>query len=134
MDIIERHFAAENAHDVPATLATYTDDVVWDDVGHPACPVRGQSAAGEIYEAIMDAIPDLHLESVLRFGDSEHVVDEAVATGHVRGSFLGVDGGGAPVRFRMLHVFDLRDGLISREQAWFDTAGVLRQIAAHRTA
>ena len=59
-------------------------------------------------------------------------MDEAIATGHVEGSFLGVDGGGAPVKFRMLHVFDLRDGLIAREQAWFDTAGVLRQIAAHR--
>ena len=49
--------AAENAHDVPATLATYTDDVVWDDVGHPACPVYGKDAAAEIYEGIMDGIP-----------------------------------------------------------------------------
>jgi ketosteroid isomerase-like protein len=31
LDIIERHFAAENAHDVQATLETYTDDIVWDD-------------------------------------------------------------------------------------------------------
>ncbi|MGO9496236.1 MAG: ester cyclase [Solirubrobacteraceae bacterium] len=83
--------------------------------------------------AVLDgAIPDLHIESVLRFGDAEHVVDEAVASGHVEGSFLGVEGGGAPVSFRMLHVFDLRDGLIAREQAWFDTAGVLRQIEGHR--
>ena len=132
MDIIERHFAAENAHDVAATLATYTDDVIWDDVGHPACPVHGRSAAGEMYEGIMSAIPDLYIDSVLRFGDGDHVVDEAIATGHVEGAFLGVEGGGAPVRFRMLHVFDLRDGLIAREQAWFDTAGVLRQIEAHR--
>jgi len=28
MDIIDRHFAAENAHDVAATLATYTDDIL----------------------------------------------------------------------------------------------------------
>jgi hypothetical protein len=61
-------------------------------------------------------------------------VDEAVASGHVEGSFLGVEGGGALVSFRMLHVFDLRDGLIPRGQAWFDTAGVLRQIEAHRRA
>jgi uncharacterized protein len=132
MEIIERHFAAENAHDVPATLATYTDDVIWDDVGNPACPVQGKGATAGMYEGIMAAIPDLNIESVLRFGDEGHVVDEAIASGHVEGSFLGVDGGGAPVRFRMLHVFDLRDGLIAREQAWFDTAGVLRQIEAHR--
>ncbi len=132
MDIIERHFAAENAHDVAATLATYTDDVVWDDVGHPACPVQGKDATAGMYEGIMAAIPDLHIASMLRFGDGDHVIDEAIATGHVEGSFLGVEGGGAPVKFRMLHVFDLRDGLIAREQAWFDTAGVLRQIEAHQ--
>ena len=61
MEIIEQHFAAENAHDVAATLATYTEDVVWDDVGNPACPVCGKSAAAEMYEGIMDGIPDLHL-------------------------------------------------------------------------
>ena len=132
MDIIEQHFAAENAHNVSATLATYTEDVVWDDVGNPACPVDGKSAAAEIYKGIMDAIPDLHLESVSRFACGDHVADESIATGHVRGSFIGIAGGGAPVRFRMLDVFDIRDGLISREQAWFDTAGVIRQFESHR--
>jgi hypothetical protein len=32
----------------------------------------------------------------------------------------------------MLHVFDIRDGLISREQAWFDTAEVIRQVESQR--
>ena len=134
MDLIDRHFAAENAHDVAATLATYTDDVVWDDVGNPACPVHGKSAAAAMYGGIMDAIPDIHLESIGRFECGDHVVDESILTGHVHGSFLGIDGGGAPVRFRMLHVFDIRDGLISREQAWFDTADVARQLRAHQRA
>jgi len=132
MDLIERHFAAENAHDVAATLATYTDDVVWDDVGNPACPVYGKDAAAEMYGGIMDAIPDIHLESVRRFACADHVVDESILTGHVRGSFLGIEGGGAQVQFRMLHVFDIRDGLICREQAWFDTAEVIRQLESHR--
>jgi len=130
--VIDRHFAAENAHDIPATLATYTDDVVWDDVANPACPVRGKQQTAGMYEGILSAIPDLRLEGIVRFAADDHVVDESLASGHVHGSFLGVDGGGAPVSFRMLHVFDLRDGLISREQAWFDTASVLRQIAEHR--
>jgi predicted ester cyclase len=94
--------------------------------------VYGKSAAGEIYEGIIDAIPDLRLESVSRFASGDHVVDESVATGHIEGTFIGIEGGGAPVRFRILHVFDIRDGLISREQAWFDTAGVIRQVEAHR--
>ena len=128
MDVIDRHFAAENAHDIEGTLATYTDDVVWDDVTHPACPVQGKEAAGEIYASIMDAIPDVKLESVRRFRAGDCVVDESILTGHVHGSWAGVDGGGAPVRVRMLHVFDLRDGLIARENTWFDALAVLRQV------
>jgi ketosteroid isomerase-like protein len=42
VDIIDRHFAAENAHDVEGTLATYTDDIVWDDVTHPDAPFRSK--------------------------------------------------------------------------------------------
>lgn len=80
METIEQHFAAENAHDVSATLAIYTEDVVWDDVGNPTCPVHGKGAAAEMYEGIMDGIPDLHLESVGRFVCGDHVVDEAIAT------------------------------------------------------
>jgi predicted ester cyclase len=41
---------------------------------------------------------------------------------------LPVQGGGHPFRFRLLHVFELRDGLISREQAWFDTKAIERQL------
>jgi len=136
MDIIDRHFAAENAHDVAATLATYTDDIVWDDVTHPLCPVQGKDAAGEIYTAIIDAIPDVHLETVRRFcaDDGSKVVDESILTGHVHGEWSGIAGEGAPVRVRILHVFDLENGLIARENTWFDASDVMRQVEAHRTA
>ncbi len=130
MDIIERHFAAENNHDVAGTLATYVDDVVWDDVANPICPVQGKDATSLMYESVLSAIPDIHLEPIERFSCGDHVVDESRLTGHVQGRFLGVPGGGAAVSFRILHVFDLRDGLISREQAWIDTADVIRQIVA----
>jgi steroid delta-isomerase-like uncharacterized protein len=132
LDIIDRHFAAENAHDVDATLATYTDDIIWDDITHPLSPFEGKEAVGSVYSGILDAIPDVHLESVRRLSSSDggFVVDESILTGHVEGSWAGVKGGGAPVRTRILHVFELRDGLIARENAWFDTADVVRQVEA----
>ena len=133
MTIIDRHFAAENAHDVPATLATYTDDIVWDDVTHPLCPVTGKEAAAGIYSGIIDAIPDINLRTIRRLDFGTHVLDESILTGHVHGMFAGVAGGGAPVKFRILHVFDIRDGLISRENTWFDAADVHRQIDAFKT-
>lgn len=126
--MIDRHFAAENAHDVEATLATYTDDVVWDDVTHPRSPFRGKRAVAEVYGGILQAIPDLNLRSVWRIRCGDYVVDEAIVTGHVVGEFVGVAGGGAPVSFRLLHIFELRDGLIARENGWFDSAAVRRQV------
>ncbi len=130
LDLIERHFAAENAHDVEATLQTYTDDIVWDDVTHPRAPFLGKRAVAEAYGGILAAIPDVNLRSIRRFACADHVVDESILTGHVTGEFAGTAGGGALVSFRMLHVFDLRDGLIARENAWFDSAAVRRQIEA----
>lgn len=132
MDIIDRHFAAENAHDVAATLATYTDDIVWDDITHPDAPFRGKEEVGTVYSSIIDAIPDVKLESVKRFSGEggRFVVDESVISGHVRGEWAGVNGGGAPVEVRILHIFEVRDGLICYENAWFDAAAVQRQILA----
>ena len=136
MDIIDRHFAAENAHDVQATLDTYTDDIVWDDVTHPDSPFRGKEEVGRVYSSILDAIPDIVLTSVRRFTgeDERYVVDESIITGHVHGEWAGVAGGGAPVKVRILHIFELRDGLICYENAWFDAAAVQRQIARYRVS
>jgi steroid delta-isomerase-like uncharacterized protein len=128
MDIIDRHFAAENAHDVDATLATYTDDIVWDDVTHPESPFAGKEAVGAVYSGIIDAIPDVHLESVKRIDAGQYVIDESILTGHVHGAWAGLEGGGAPVEVRILHVFEVRDGLISYENAWFNAADVMRQV------
>jgi steroid delta-isomerase-like uncharacterized protein len=135
LDIIDRHFAAENAHDVAATLATYTDDIVWDDVTHPDAPFHGKEEVGSVYSSITDAIPDVVLTSVKRFSgdDGRFVVDESILTGHVQGVWAGVSGGGAPVEVRILHVFELRDGLINYENAWFDAANVQRQIETWKT-
>jgi steroid delta-isomerase-like uncharacterized protein len=132
MDIVDRHFAAENAHDVAATLETYADDIVWDDITHPLSPVHGKEAVGAVYGDIIDTIPDLELESVRRFtsGDGRWVVDESRVTGHVHGEWAGVAGGGAFVEIRMLHLFEIRDGLIVYENTWFDSAAVARQVEA----
>src|SRR5256885_6321368 len=114
LDIIDRHFAAENAHDIEATLATYTEAIVWDDVTHPGSPFRGKRAVAEAYGGILEAIPDVHLRSISRFQCADHVVDESIITGHVLGEFAGVAGGGAPGGFPLLRIFFFFAGLIRR--------------------
>ena len=117
-------------------LTNSLDDIVWDDITHHDSPFHGKEAAGRVYGGILDAIPDLKLTSVRRFGsvDGRFVLDESILTGHVEGEWTGVQGGGAPVEIRLLHVFEIRDGLICSENAWFDSAAVHRQVDAWREA
>ncbi|MDT5074006.1 MAG: hypothetical protein QOH82_3326 [Mycobacterium sp.] len=50
-------------------------------------------------------------------------------TGTVIGSMLGLPGNGRQITFRILHVFEFRDGLISRENVWLDSAAIADQLA-----
>jgi predicted ester cyclase len=57
------------------------------------------------------------------------VVDEVLWTGHIAdGRFFGLAGKSGQVTFRLLHVFEFRDGLISRENVWSDIAGIAQQV------
>ncbi len=49
-------------------------------------------------------------------------------TGTVTGSMLGLPGHGRRISFRILHVFEFKDGLISRENVWLDGAAIQQQL------
>ncbi len=55
---------------------------------------------------------------------------EQAMTGSVIGEMLGIAGHGRQVTFRILHVFRFRDGLISGEQVWIDSAAIVAQLTA----
>jgi predicted ester cyclase len=57
-------------------------------------------------------------------------VVEHSTTGTVPGEFLGVPGHGSRITFRLLHVSEFRDGLISRENVWLDGGTVIAQLTA----
>jgi predicted ester cyclase len=51
-------------------------------------------------------------------------------TATVTGRFLGIPGNGKQVKVRTLHVFEFRDGQISRENLWLDSAGLTAQLTS----
>ena len=55
---------------------------------------------------------------------------EQSMTGTVIGEMLGIPGNGRRVTFRIFHVFEFDDGLISREQVWLDTGAIVAQLTA----
>jgi steroid delta-isomerase-like uncharacterized protein len=127
---IERHLAAERAGDSAGSVAVYTDDVEHDVVGFPTGPVRGKEAAQGFYEYLG---ANFHTEAMevthQHYGDDFCVVEHST-TGTVPGEFLGVPGHGRRITFRLLHVWEFRDGLISRENVWLDGGTVIAQLSA----
>lgn len=53
------------------------------------------------------------------YGD-DFVIDETISIGQVvNGRPFKLDGKSGKARLRLLHVFKLRDGLIAKENVWF---------------
>jgi steroid delta-isomerase-like uncharacterized protein len=128
--LIEQHIAAETAGDTAGAVAMYTDDIEHDVVGFPTGPVQGKQAAQDFYEFLVKAIEtETMVPSHTYYGDDFCVI-EHTWTGTVPGEFLGIAGNDRRISFRMLHVWEFRDGLISRENVWLDGASIVAQLTA----
>lgn len=126
--LVERHLKAEGAGDVDGAVAVYTEDIEHDAVGMPGSPRRGKGAAREFYEYLTANVRTEGEEPLHRFFDGDTMVLEQKMTGTVIGEMLGIPGRGRRVTFGILHVFQFRDGLISREQVWLDTGAIVAQL------
>ena len=127
--LVDSHMTAENHGDIDEAVAVYTEDVEHDVVGFPNGPSRGTDAARNFY-AYLTANFRSESWNVLRqyFADDAMVLEQLM-TGTVIGSMLGLPGNGRRISFRMMHVFEFRDGLISRENIWLDTVAVTDQLS-----
>ena len=128
--LIERHLKAEGAGDVEGAVAVYAEDVVHDAVGFPGSPRVGKDAAREFYGFLTANFRTEHEEPTHEYCTGDAIVLEQLMTGTVIGEMLGLPGNGRRITFRILHVFEFRDGLISRENVWLDSAAIVAQLAA----
>ena len=129
-ELTDQHIAAEIAGDTAGAVSVYTDDVEHDVVGSPTGPIRGRAAAQGFYDQL---IADLDTERMAltreQYGEDFCVVEHE-CTGVAKGEFMGIPGNGRRVTFRILHVWDFKDGAISREQVWVDGGSIAAQLTA----
>jgi steroid delta-isomerase-like uncharacterized protein len=128
-DLVSRHIRAEGAGDVDGAVAVYTDDVEHDVVGFPGSPHHGRDGARRFYEELTANFRAEGVEMLRRYFTDDAMVLEQIMTGAVIGSMLGLPGHGRRISFRMLHVFEFRDGSISRENVWLDNAAIADQLS-----
>ena len=127
-DLITRHMEAEDRGDVEGAIAVYTDDVEHDVVGFPGGASHGKDGARAFYHHLIANFRTEGWEVVHRIQANDAVILEQAMTGTVIGSLLGFPGNDRRISFRMLHVFEFRDGLISRENIWLDGSAIAEQL------
>lgn len=127
--LINEHLTAEGAGDVDGCVAMYTDDVVHDVVGAPHGPLSGPDAAKGFYEMLTTNIRAERVDVNRAWYGDDFCVVEHQWQGTVTGEFLGVPGHGKRVSFRMLHVWEFKDGRMSRENVWLDGGAIVAQLS-----
>ncbi len=128
--LIETHLRAEGAGDPEAAVAVYTDDIEHDVVGFPVGPTRGVPGALEFYRQLVKEFRTENEDRVRTYYSENAATLENLMTGTVIGQLLGLPGNGRRISFRTLHVFEFREGRISRENVWLDSAAVVAQLTA----
>jgi uncharacterized protein len=127
--LVDAHLHAESQGDVETLLAGMTDDVEHEMLGAADNPARGKDAVRARYlERFANTASERDVPLRRLYGDG-FVVDEMIWEGRVTGRLGPLVGAGRRVSHRVLHVFEVRDGRISLESVYPDTAAILRQLS-----
>jgi len=127
--IVNDHFMYEATADLEGVLSTYSAEPEHQVVGGPDGPLRGKAAIRRFYEGLFPALKGERAEPVMRLYGDDFIVDESILIGNVvDGRPFNLQGKSGHARVRLLHVFQLRDGLIAKERVWFDFDDMRRQL------
>jgi hypothetical protein len=92
--------------------------------------LRGPDAARSFYEFLTANIKTEAMQRNHSWYGDEFCVIEHQWSGTVPGEFLGIPGNGRHIDFRMLHVWEFKDGRMSRENVWLDNGAIIAQLTA----
>ena len=130
-ELINRHFGYEAADDVEGVLSSLADEVRHEVVPSPMGEQTDKQGIREFYRMLFADLKGEGVTPLRRLYGEDFVVDETLWQGRVvNGRPFLMEGKSGPVSFRLLHVFELRQGKIASEQVWCDLAALQRQLGA----
>jgi ketosteroid isomerase-like protein len=114
---VEAHFHSEAEQEVTAALELYTDDIVWE---APALngldrSYSGKEAVAQNYRQLWASMRDVKFTFLQRFATADRVVDDSLVTFEVIRDGYWHFPVGSKVEMRLVHIFEMRNGKISRE-------------------
>ena len=123
--IVRRHIAAEGAHDVEGTLATFHSP------RYEVAPLGvsdGADAVRDLLNTMLTGFPDWHIQAgPLRHGD-DFVFVEVQMTGTHNGPWAGWEPTGRKMDVKVACVFEFEEDRLVCEKVYFDLATVMRQL------
>lgn len=128
-EFVDAHLQREVRGDIDAVLAAFADDVIFDVVNAPGGPMVGIEAVRRGYETWRSVARCERFTSIRRRHGEDLVADEGMWHGRFVGALFGPARPDLTVRYRVLHVLELRAGRIARETVWHDLAAIQRQLA-----
>lgn len=80
----------------------------------------GKEAVGENYRRMFSSMSEVELKFLERFATEDRVVDDTVATFTLVGDGMtnAPAAVGSKIELRIVHTFEMRDGLIARERVY----------------
>jgi ketosteroid isomerase-like protein len=127
--LINQHFGFEATDDVDGVLASLADEVRHEVVPSPMGSQTDKRGIREFYEMLFANLKGEGVTPLRRLYGENFVVDEAMWHGRVaNGRPFLMEGKSGKVSFRLLHIFELRNGKIANEQVWCDLAALQRQL------
>jgi len=115
---VDGHFHSEAQNDVEAALEVYTDDIIFEAGALNGLnrTFSGKQAVARFYRELWATMRDVKFQPLQRFATEDRVVDDSLA------SFEVVRDGCWPhfstaqkIEMRLVHIFEMRDGKISKE-------------------
>jgi hypothetical protein len=85
-------------------------------------------ARRRLYEHRWEGLRVVSTAPPLRLHGHSLAIDEVLVEAQVSGPPLGEAGRTSDLRFRVLHVFELRDGAVEREHVWVDLGEITAQL------
>lgn len=127
--LVADHFRFEATDDVDGVMSTLHDAAVHEVIPSPVGALDDPVRQRAYYELLFDSIKGESAEPLRRYYGDDFLVDETLWHGRIEdGSPFLCPGSSGEVSFRLLHVFEFRDGKIGREQVWCDLAAIQRQL------
>jgi ketosteroid isomerase-like protein len=115
---VHGHFHSEAENDIEAALRLYTDDIVFEAGALNGLnrSFSGKQAVAKFYCELWATMRDVKFKFLQRFATEDRVVDDSLVTFEVvRDGCWPHFSTGQKIEMRLVHIFEMRDGKISKE-------------------